>query len=136
MRAIVRGKLMPLCREKVGNPAVNYRGAKKIGGAKTRGRSVQCGTDMPKMEHIIGNTPRQARQVKGSKAAVLTLSYCIHTTNTPFKASVYAVLQQLLSQFVANLSLISCLPWFGHVGGVLVLPSKMKHIPDTCQCPT
>ena len=57
MRAIVRGKLMPLCREKVGNPAVNYRGAKKIGGAKTRGRSVHWGTDIPKMEHIIGNTP-------------------------------------------------------------------------------
>ena len=77
--------------------------------------------------------PRQARQVKASRAAVLPLLYCIHTTNTPFKASIYAVLQQLLSQFVANLSLISYyLPWFGHVGGVLVLPSKMKHIPDTC----
>ena len=48
---------MPFCREKVKTPAVNYRGAKKIGGAKTRGRSVQCGTDIPKMEHIIGNTP-------------------------------------------------------------------------------
>ena len=54
--------------------------------------------------------PRQARQVKASRAAVLPLLYCTHTTNTPFKASVYVVLQQLLSQFVANLSLISCLP--------------------------
>lgn len=25
---------MPFCREKVENPAVNYRGAKKIGGRK------------------------------------------------------------------------------------------------------
>lgn len=48
---------MPFCREKVENPAVNYRGARKIGGAKTRGRSVQCGTDIAKMKHIIGNTP-------------------------------------------------------------------------------
>ena len=48
---------MPFCREKVENPAVNYRGAKKIGGAKTRGSSVEWGTDIPKMERIIGNTP-------------------------------------------------------------------------------
>ena len=110
---------MPFWEQEVKIPAVNYRGARKIGGAKTRGRSVQCGTDIPKMEHIIGNTPRQARQIKASRAAVLPLSYCIHTTNTPLKASVYAVLQQLLSQFVANLSLISCyLPWSWRVGGV------------------
>ena len=57
MRAIVRGKLMPFCREKVENPAVNYRGAKKIGGAKTRSGSVQWGTDIPKIEHSFGNTP-------------------------------------------------------------------------------
>ena len=48
---------MPFCREKVENPAVNYRGAKKIGGAKTRGRSVEWGTDIPKIKHKIGNTP-------------------------------------------------------------------------------
>ena len=72
--------------------------------------------------------PRQARQVKGSRAAVLPLLYCSHTTNTPFKASVYAVLQQLLSQFVANLSLISYyLPWSWHVGGVQM---KLMHITD------
>ena len=57
MRAIVRGELMPFCREKVGNPAVNYRGARKIGGAKTGSGSVEWGTDIPKMERIIGNTP-------------------------------------------------------------------------------
>ena len=107
MRAIVRGKLMPFWEQEAKIPAVNYRGARKIGGAKTRGRSVHYGTDIPKMEHIIGNTPRQARQVKASRAAVLPLSYCTHTTNTPTSASIYAVSQQLLSQFVANLSLMS-----------------------------
>ena len=48
---------MPFCREKAEIPAVNYRGARKIGGAKTRGRSVHYGTDIPKIERIIGNTP-------------------------------------------------------------------------------
>ena len=48
---------MPFCREKVENTAVNYRGAKKIGGAKTRNGSVERGTDIPKIEHKIGNTP-------------------------------------------------------------------------------
>ena len=61
--------------------------------------------------------PRQARQVKGSRAAVLPLSYCIHTTKAPTKSSIYAGLQQLLSQFVANLSLMSYyLPWSWRVG--------------------
>ena len=86
MRAIVRGKLMPFWEQEVKIPAVNYRGARKIGGAKTRGRSVQCVTDIAKMERIIGNTPRQARQVKASRAAVLPLLYCIHTTNASRKA--------------------------------------------------
>ena len=49
---------MPFCRDKVKNSAVNYRGAKKIGGAKTRNGSVEWGTDIPKIEHKIGNTPR------------------------------------------------------------------------------
>ena len=63
--------------------------------------------------------PRQARQVKASRAAVLPLLYCIHITNTPTNASIYAVSQQLLSQFVANLSLMSYyLPWSWCVGGV------------------
>ena len=77
---------MPFCREKVKNSVVNYRGAKKIGGAKTGGRSVHYGTDIPKMKRIIGNTPRQARQVKASRAAVLPLLYCSHTTNQVPKA--------------------------------------------------
>ena len=48
---------MPFWEQEVKIPAVNYRGAKKIGGAKTRSGSVQCGTDIPKIEHKIGNTP-------------------------------------------------------------------------------
>ena len=48
---------MPFCREKVENTAVNYRGAKKIGGAKTRNGSVEWGTDIPKIKPKIGNTP-------------------------------------------------------------------------------
>ena len=48
---------MPFCREKVENSAVNYRGAKKIGGAKTRSGSVERGTDIPKIKPKIGNTP-------------------------------------------------------------------------------
>lgn len=64
--------------------------------------------------------PRQARQVKASRGAVLPLLYCNHTTNKPIKPSVYAVSQQLLSQFVANLSLMPYyLPWSRRVGGVL-----------------
>ena len=47
MRAIVRGKLMPFWEQEVENPAVNYRGAKKIGGAKTGRASVGRGTDIP-----------------------------------------------------------------------------------------
>ena len=48
---------MPFCKERVKNPAVNYRGAKKIGGAKTRSESVERGTDIPKIKRKIGNTP-------------------------------------------------------------------------------
>ena len=110
MRAIVRGKLMPFWEQEVKIPAVNYRGARKIGGAKTRGRSVQCGTDIPKMEHIIGNTPGRLGRSRLPGAAVLPLLYCIHTTKTPIKPSVYAVLQPDTPQFVANLSLISHYP--------------------------
>ena len=55
---------MPFCREKVENSAVNYRGAKKIGGAKTRSGSVERGTDIAKIKPKIGNTTLQARQVK------------------------------------------------------------------------
>ena len=77
---------MPFWEQEVKIPAVNYRGARKIGGAKTRSGSVHYGTDIPKMERIIGNTPPKARQVKASRAAVLPLSYCIHTTNQVPKA--------------------------------------------------
>ena len=66
---------MPFWEQEVKIPAVNYRGARKIGGAKTRGRSVQCGTDIPKIEHKIGNTPsRQAGQeLKGCCPAIVVL---------------------------------------------------------------
>ena len=48
------------------------------------------------------------------------MSYCSHTTKAPIKATAYAVSQQLLPQFVANLSLISYfLPWSWRIGGVL-----------------
>lgn len=125
---------MPFCREKVENSAVNYRGAKKIGGAKTRSGSVERGTDIAKIKPKIGNTHLQTRQVKDLKAAILPLSYCIHTTNQHNKPSVYAVSQPDTPQFVANLSLISCYPaivvacWWCPGRGV-----QMKHIPDTCQ---
>ena len=95
----MREKLMPSWEQEVKIPAVNYRGARKIGGAKTRGRSVEWGTDIPKMERIIGNTPRQARQVKGSRAAVLPLSYCIHITNQVPKALILQGLQALYESF-------------------------------------
>ena len=71
---------MPFCREKVKNSAVNYRGAKKIGGAKTRSGSVERGTDIPKIKPKIGNTHLHTRQVEDLKAVILPLSYCIHTT--------------------------------------------------------
>lgn len=48
---------MPFWEQEVKIPAVNYGGARKIGGAKTRGRSVRCVTDIAKMERIIGDTP-------------------------------------------------------------------------------
>ena len=87
---------MPFCREKVKNSAVNYRGAKKIGGAKTRSGSVEWGTDIAKIKPKIGNTALQTRQVKELKAVVLPLSYCIHTTKQPIKPSVYAVSQPIM----------------------------------------
>ena len=85
---------MPFCREKVENPAVNYRGAKKIGGAKTRSESVQWGTDIPKIKPKIGNPPYWLgrSRLKGCHpAGRRAMSYCNHTTNTPTNASIYAV---------------------------------------------
>ena len=75
MRAIVGGKLMPFWEQEVKIPAVNYRGARKIGGAKTRGRSVERGTDIPKIEHKIGNTPSRLgrSRLKGCRPAVVVL---------------------------------------------------------------
>ena len=58
---------MPFYRDKVENTAVNYRGAKKIGGAKTRNGSVERGTDMPKIEHKIGNTPSRLGKSRTKK---------------------------------------------------------------------
>ena len=129
---------MPFCREKVENPAVNYRGAKKIGGAKTRNGSVEQGTDIPKIKPKIGNTPSRLGKSRTKKAVILPLSYCSHTTKAPIKPSVYAVLWQDTPQFVANLSLISYyLPWSGIlvsswswcVGVVLVMLFKMSQMP-------
>ena len=48
---------MPFWEQEVKIPAVNYRGAKKIGGAKTRSGSVERGTDIAKIKPKIGNTP-------------------------------------------------------------------------------
>ena len=57
MRAIVRGKTYAVLGAGSEIPAVNYRGAKKIGGAKTRSESVERGTDIAKIKPRIGNTP-------------------------------------------------------------------------------
>ena len=55
---------MPFCREKAKNTAVNYRGAKKIGGAKTRNGSVERRTDIAKIKPKIGNTPSRLGKSK------------------------------------------------------------------------
>lgn len=74
---------MPFREQEVKIPAVNYRGARKIGGAKTRGRSVHYGTDIAKMEHIIGNIPpRLGRsRAKECRPAVVVL-YPYHQLST------------------------------------------------------
>lgn len=48
---------MPFWEQEVKILAVNYRGARKIGEAKTGRASVEWGTDIPQIEHKIGNTP-------------------------------------------------------------------------------
>ena len=75
---------MPFCREKVENPAVNYRGAKKSAGRKLGAKVYNGGLIYPKSNTKSG-IPPQARQVKASRAAVLPLSYCTHITNTAAK---------------------------------------------------
>ena len=57
MRAIVRGKLMPFCREKVENPAVNYRGAKKSAGRKLGAEVYNGGLIYPKSNIKSGIPP-------------------------------------------------------------------------------
>ena len=102
MRAIVRGKLMPFCREKVENSAVNYRGAKKSGGAKTRSGSVERGTDIPKMEHIIGNTPSRLGR---SRFQGLPSCRC-RTVFIPPISAIIPVFIRYHSNYYRNLSLI------------------------------
>ena len=58
---------MPFCKERVENSAVNYRGAKKIGGAKTRSGSVEWGTDIAKIKPKIGNTPSRLGRSRTKK---------------------------------------------------------------------
>ena len=93
---------MPFCREKVESPAVNYRGARKIGGAKTRGRSVERGTDIPKMELIIGNTPSRL----GRSRLQGLPSCCCRTVTIPLKHQSMLVFMRYHSQIHRNLSLI------------------------------
>ena len=97
---------MPFCREKVENPAVNYRGAKKIGGAKTRSGSVERGTDIPKIKPKIGNTAFQTRQVKDWIAAVLPGGVLCRTVAIPPKHQSKLVFMRYHSQIHHDLSLI------------------------------
>ena len=102
MRAIVKGKLMPFCREKVESPAVNYRGAKKIGGAKTGSESVERGTDIPQIEHKIGNTPPRLGR---SRAEWLLFCHCRTVLISP-KYQSTPVFMRYHSNYYRNLSLI------------------------------
>ena len=94
---------MPFYRDKVENSAVNYRGAKKIGGAKTRNGSVEWGTDIAKIKPKIGNTPLQTRQVKDLKAAILP--FC-RTVSIPPKHQSKPVFTWFYGKIHRNLSLI------------------------------
>ena len=93
---------MPFCREKAKNPAVNYRGAKKIGGAKTRNGSVERGTDIPKIEHKIGNTPSRLGKSRTKKL----LSCLCRTVHIPPKHQSKLVFMRYHSQIRHDLSLI------------------------------
>ena len=93
---------MPFCREKAEIPAVNYRGARKIGGAKTRGRSVHYGTDIPKIERIIGNTPGRL-----GKSRLQGLPSCrCRTVFIPPNSQSMPVFMRYHSNYFRNLSLI------------------------------
>ena len=93
---------MPFCREKVENTAVNYRGAKKIGGAKTRNGRVEWGTDIPKIEHKIGNTPGGLGR---SRLQGLPSCRC-RTVFIPPKHLLTPVFMRHNSNYYRNLSLI------------------------------
>ena len=93
---------MPFCREKVENPAVNYRGAKKIGGAKTRSGSVERGTDIPKIEHKIGDTPPRLGRSRGEW---LLSCHCRTVAIPPIHQSIL-VFMRYHSNYYRNLSLI------------------------------
>ena len=93
---------MPFCMEKVENPAVNYRGARKIGGAKTRRASVERGTDIPQIEHKIGNTPPRLGR---SRAEWLPSCHC-RTVAIPPNSPSMPVFMRYHSQIHRNLSLI------------------------------
>ena len=93
---------MPFWEQEVKIPAVNYRGARKIGGAKTRGRSVERGTDIAKIEHKIGNTPPRLGK---SKAEGLPSCHCRIVTIPPNSPS-SLVFMRYHSNYYRNLSLI------------------------------
>ena len=91
---------MPFREQEVKIPAVNYRGARKIGGAKTGGRSVERGTDIPKIERKIGNTPSRSGR---SRAEWLPACHCrtvfiplIQPPNVDFTAF-YGIIYGVLS---------------------------------------
>ena len=93
---------MPLCRDKARNPAVNYRGAKKIGGAKTRSGSVERGTDIAKIKPKIGNTPSRLGRSRTKKL----LSCLCRTVIIPPIHQSSLVFMRYHSNYYRNLSLI------------------------------
>ena len=93
---------MPFWEQGVKIPAVNYRGARKIGGAKTRSGSVERGTDIPKMERIIGNTPPRLGR---SRDGGLPSCRC-RTVAIPPKYQSSLVFMRYYSNYYRNLSLI------------------------------
>ena len=93
---------MPFCREKAESPAVNYRGARKIGGAKTRSGSVEKGTDIPKIKHKIGDTPPRLGR---SRLQWLPSCRC-RTVFIPPKHSSMPVFMRYHNYIHHNLSLI------------------------------
>ena len=93
---------MPFWEQEVKIPAVNYRGARKIGGAKTRRASVERGTDIPKMERIIGNTPGRLGR---SRLQGLPSCRCCTVSIPPIHQSIL-VFMRYHSNYYRNLSLI------------------------------